>query len=101
MVSTGEQWEELRKGSINGFYNIVVSLGWWIEAATTDPERAGVYHMVSDAMWVVDQMLATPRITKRGPDIDDPPVGHSNKRQVEVHCIQQQANAWVYRVKTA
>ena len=29
VVETGERWEELRKGSINGFFNIVISLLWW------------------------------------------------------------------------
>jgi hypothetical protein len=80
IADAGEEWVELRKGSINGFYNVVVSLGWWIQATMTAPELAEVTRMLKDAIWVVDQMLSTIRKGKRGPDNDDPLTGHSDKR---------------------
>jgi hypothetical protein len=79
VVEDGEQWEELQKGSINGFYNVVVSLGWWVQAATTESEHIEVGRMISDAVWVVVQMLGTTHPAKRGPDTD-PLTGHTDKR---------------------
>jgi hypothetical protein len=80
IANQGEQWVELRKGSINGFYNVVVSLRWWIQATATPLEVTEVTRMLDDAIWVVDQMLGTIRAGKRSPDNDNPLAGHSDKR---------------------
>jgi hypothetical protein len=78
VVDAAEEWVELRKGSINGFYNVVISLGWWIQAAATAPELAEATQMVDDAIWVMDQMLGGSRAGKRSHENDD--AGPSNKR---------------------
>jgi hypothetical protein len=39
VVSGDEEWEELKKGSVNGFSNVVVSLSWWYSAIKTTAQR--------------------------------------------------------------
>lgn len=53
----GETWAETKKGGLNGFYNVVVSLSWWMTAVKTDPERAEFDAALADALWVLNQMV--------------------------------------------
>ena len=56
-VSAGEKWEELRKGSVNGFFNIIISLVWWY-SVVRNPSQSKVHReVVEDVLWVLDQML--------------------------------------------
>jgi hypothetical protein len=56
VVETGEKWDELRKGSINGFFNIVVSLLWWY-AGIKNAVQGKVYkETVADVLWVLEWM---------------------------------------------
>jgi hypothetical protein len=56
-VEAGEKWEELRKGSINGFFTVVISLVWWY-AAIRNPAQSKVHReMVEDVSWVLGCML--------------------------------------------
>ena len=57
VVDTGEQRESLRKGSINGFFNIIISLVWWY-ASIKNASQSKVYkEVVEDVAWVLDWML--------------------------------------------
>ena len=56
-VDAGEKWEGLQKGSINGFFNIVISLVWWHAAITNPSQRKAHEEMVEDVSWVLDWML--------------------------------------------
>jgi hypothetical protein len=69
-VDVGEVWLETRKGSINGFFNVVVSLSWWMEALTSDEESSKFLTTLKDVLWVLDCMLK-PNATKRGRDASD------------------------------
>ena len=57
-VDATETWEGLRKGSVNGFFNVVVSLAWWYEALKTPAQRKTFMDMLDDVLWVQDQILA-------------------------------------------
>jgi hypothetical protein len=57
VVDAGEKWEELRKGSINGFFSVIISLVWWY-AAIKNPAQSKVHReAVEDVSWVLDWML--------------------------------------------
>ena len=51
-------WGELMKGSINGFFTIVVSLAWWALAVNTAAQHKVLLDMLDDVTWVLDQMVA-------------------------------------------
>jgi hypothetical protein len=57
-VEIGEVWEELQKGSINGFFNVVVSLSWWFTAITEPAQHHNFLDMASDVLWVMKQMIS-------------------------------------------
>jgi hypothetical protein len=65
VVETGEKWEELRKGSINGFFNVVVSLVWWYAAVKTPAQRKVYGEMVDDVSWVLDWVLGDSKAGKK------------------------------------
>jgi hypothetical protein len=47
----------LRKGSINGFFNVIISLVWWYAAVKNPAQRKAHQEMVEDVAWVLDWML--------------------------------------------
>jgi hypothetical protein len=57
-VDTEEKWEELMKGSINGFFNIVVSLALWWASLKTAAQQKVYLEMVDDVAWALDMMIA-------------------------------------------
>ena len=65
VVETGERWEELRKRSINGFFNVVVSLGWWYAALKSPAQRRIYGEIVDDVSWVLDQLLVDKKHGKK------------------------------------
>jgi hypothetical protein len=75
VVDRNETWEELKKGSVNGFFNVVVSLAWWYESLKTSAHRKAFMDMVDDVLWVQDQLLATLQPEKRKQTDDDMEVG--------------------------
>jgi hypothetical protein len=64
----GELWEEMRKGSQNGFFMVILTLAWWREAAVKANDTTGFTTALNDVSWVVDHML---RPGKRTRDDDD------------------------------
>lgn len=56
-VDDKEEWEDLRKGSINGFFNIVVSLASWWMALKTAAQRKIFLEMIDEVSWAMDQMM--------------------------------------------
>jgi hypothetical protein len=85
-VDVGELWVETRKGSINGFFNIVVSLSWWMLAlAGASGEEANEFLItLKDVLLVLDQMLACdPRKHGRGTSDDGGVNENAAKR-----CVQ-------------
>ena len=57
VVEAGEKWEELRKGSINGFFNIVISLLWWHKAIQNAAQGKVHKEAVNDVLWVLEWMV--------------------------------------------
>jgi hypothetical protein len=55
----GERWEDLRKGGINGFFNVVVSLSWWCSAVKTAAQKKLLAVMADDVAWVLTQMIGS------------------------------------------
>ena len=72
VVGSDECWAETKKGGINGFYNVIVSLGWWLVAITTDGERDEFATMLADVVWVMNRMI-----------VNCQPVDHTAKRSHE------------------
>jgi hypothetical protein len=82
VVGENETWEALKKGGMNGFFNIVVSLAWWYKALKTSAQRKTFMEMVNDVLWVEDQIIKTIEGSKkrtRG-DADDEVEGAKVKR---------------------
>ena len=53
-VNAMEQWEELCKGGLNGFFMVVVSLVWW-KAAIKNALQGKIYRdTLEDVSWVLD-----------------------------------------------
>ena len=71
-VGSDEHWVETSKGGINGFYNIVVSLGWWLVAIKTDCERDEFATILADVLWVLNHMI-----------VNCQPANHTAKRSHE------------------
>jgi hypothetical protein len=59
IVQPGEAWEELRKGGVNGVFNVVVSLSWWSAVSQTATQQKAFHEMVEDVSWVLDEMIRT------------------------------------------
>jgi hypothetical protein len=81
------EWKELRKGSINGFYTIIVSLSWWLRFALDDPIEGGDFvEVLSDVSWVQDRMIESlERNAKRAREEEESPAGASPaKRYVKL-----------------
>jgi hypothetical protein len=57
VVNVGEEWESLEKGGINGFFNVVASLSWWVVMLNTSAERKVFAEVASDVSWVLDKMI--------------------------------------------
>ena len=72
-VGEVEGWEELKKGSINGFFNVVISLSWWFSAIKTAAQRKTFLEVVDDVSWVQDQLIGQLQPSrKRGQgDVED------------------------------
>jgi hypothetical protein len=56
---TGEEWETLRRGGPNGFFVIVLALGWWA-AAMDWKDDIGLLNALDDVTWVVRCMADLP-----------------------------------------
>lgn len=65
-------WSSLMKGSNNGFFMILVALGWWAQGAQFAGRdiKAWVYAS-ADVMWVLDQVRMVAETRKRARDDDD------------------------------
>lgn len=59
IATPGERWEVLRKGGINGFFNVVVSLSWWCSAVKTAAQKKVLADMADDVAWVLTQMIGS------------------------------------------
>jgi hypothetical protein len=103
-VTADEAWAETKKGSINGFYNVVVTLSWWMQAIKTEQDMSIFTVMVRDVDWVLKQMLSSvPSSSKHGRDdsdldsIDDNPA----KRYVQsIRTMEFKADSFFNQIET-
>jgi hypothetical protein len=57
VVQIGEIWEGLRKGSINGFFTVVMGLAWWFTAIKGPNLPSAFTDMAQDVLWVQKQII--------------------------------------------
>jgi hypothetical protein len=88
-VDVGEPWLETKKGSINGFFNVVVSLSWWMQALTSDEAASEFLTILKDVLWVLGCMLQ-PITTKRGRSASDDGEEGENVPKQYVRLVFQQ-----------
>jgi hypothetical protein len=50
-------WAELRKGGINGFYSIISSLSWWLQAIDDSQQLQDFIQTLGDVSWALEQMV--------------------------------------------
>jgi hypothetical protein len=55
----GEQWVNLRQGGPNGFFLIVLALGWWVKG-TDGKGDLGLHKLLDDITWVMGRMTDMP-----------------------------------------
>ncbi|KIM73704.1 hypothetical protein PILCRDRAFT_15000 [Piloderma croceum F 1598] len=61
-VPTGAvDWSGTRKGSSNGFFVIILALGWWFLGAKNNNGRniSNCGHALDDVIWVLEQMVGS------------------------------------------
>lgn len=72
MLPPNNEWTELRKGTINGVYGLLASLGWWKMAVETSGEISTELDMaLSDVAWVLESMTRAGSAKRASPDPED------------------------------
>ncbi|OBZ73056.1 hypothetical protein A0H81_06612 [Grifola frondosa] len=65
--NNASEWDGLMRGGPNGFFVIVVSLAWWIDAAKNDTTQTQlVAEVILDVEWVLNRLCEVSRSTFRG-----------------------------------
>ena len=75
IATPGESWDIQRKGGINGFFNIVVSMSWWCSAVKTTAQKKLLSDMADDVAWVLTQMIGSLKKPGKRPLDDAEDVG--------------------------
>jgi hypothetical protein len=57
VVEAGEKWEELRKGTINGFFTVVISLTWWFPLIKNAAQGKVFKETVDEVLWVLEWLV--------------------------------------------
>lgn len=68
------EWPEVLKGSNNGFFMVVIALGWWAQGVKfAELDMNAWDQATADATWVVDQMklVAVDSRKRTRDDVDD------------------------------
>jgi hypothetical protein len=65
-VVNGELWAEIRKGSQNGLFTVILCLAWWQRAASTSAQIKEFKVAVEDVIWVMDQILREGKRPREG-----------------------------------
>ncbi len=70
----GQDWTELRKGTINGIYSLLASLGWWLKAATANGDcKAEISRALADVDWVLDSVVRSHSSKRMSAETDSRP----------------------------
>ncbi len=71
------EWTELRKGTVNGVYALVASLGWWIKAdAGKGQNKVEIERALGDFSWALDAMTHIGKNKRASPEAED----HASKK---------------------
>jgi hypothetical protein len=58
-------WTDLARGGVNGFFSVVLTLSWWLNAVTTDKEGLLELEAIfEDVLWVQDKIIFSLRQSK-------------------------------------
>ena len=68
-VSANKSWVNLDKGGSSGIYIMVVALSWWINALISNTENSDAWMIVSNVLWVLQQIHNTNRENRNGKHI--------------------------------
>jgi hypothetical protein len=77
VILGGDSWVELRKGGINGFFCIIMSLSWWLAAAKAENRLNDLVEVLTDVSWVLEQMA------KLSPGNEKRPRDHDEKKETQ------------------
>ena len=98
VVDGKEEWEELKKGSINGFFTVIVSLSWCLATTLTPAQHKTFLEVVKDVSWVQDQIIAKLKPSlKRGQD--ELQEGQAVKRFVTASFWNTMTESVLYRAR--
>jgi hypothetical protein len=58
-------WSRTRKGGLNGFFIIILALGWWFLGAKNNDSRniSNCGHALDDVIWVLEQIVGSDEST--------------------------------------
>jgi hypothetical protein len=82
VVNDGEKWPEVRKGSRNGIFGVVLALSWWLKAVQTDSEREIFKEVLADVKWVFSHIVRCHVGAEKHPREVDIHESRSTKRYV-------------------
>ena len=57
-VEDGESWAGLRKGGVNGIFNVIAAISWWLQVVQTRNEIEDVERAIDDVLWVIGRIVA-------------------------------------------
>lgn len=62
----GFDWSQTRKGSQNGLFTVILTLGWWLLGIKNGSGSGmeGCMAAVNDVAWVLDQMIAAENLVQ-------------------------------------
>ena len=70
-IPDNTNWNELSKGTVNGIYSLIASLGWWLNAIETSKgSKVEVLKAISDINWSLAAMIRaqSAKCASEGPD---------------------------------
>jgi len=73
-VPANETWAALGKGGSAGLYVVIMALSWWINAVGADAEGSGIWVIVEDFTWVLQQVheiKIKSHVKKRGTTVEE------------------------------
>jgi hypothetical protein len=76
-----DSWVELRKGGMNGFFCIIMSLSWWLAAVKMEIQLDDLVEALKDVSWVLEQMVESSSSNeKRSRDHNEKTTQNTKKR---------------------
>lgn len=70
-VAASENWDALQKGTVNGFFVVLLALSWWVKAENREDKKMLEFAM-KDVFWVLETMILTLSQSADGAEADEP-----------------------------